>query len=188
MDVLQVFSFGFSGNQLGELSRPASASYYNGWTIDAAMSNDELSWFVGDSSRDHCAGLLEGKPVGSFVVRESPVTGLMLCFVSKESYLRYDIEEMGIKEMKGRYALKGTGPPSKKESEQRSFSNLIIDRRVPKLPGRAADDRHRSVIAVADLGNDRVSLFSYIPPYKTLFPPRAKVWGFLDTRRSIENE
>ena len=119
--------------------------------------------------------------MGSFVVRESAVTGLMLCFVSKESYLRYDIEEMGIKEVKGRYSLKGKGPPSKdKKSEQKTFSDLFdLIGGCQSVRERANDDPHRSVIAVADLGNDRVSLFSYIHPNKTLFPPRARGVGLL---------
>ena len=125
--------------------------------------------------------MLEGKPIGSFLIRESQVTGLMICYVSKESYLRYDIDEIGIKEVSGQYSLKSRSAPScNMKSEQRTFNDLFdLIGACQSFLECAKDDRHRSVIAVADLGNDRVSLFSYIPPYKTLFPPRAKGVGLL---------
>ena len=125
--------------------------------------------------------MLEGKPIGSFLIRESQVTGLMICYVSKESYLRYDIDEIGIKEVSGQYSLKiRSASSSNMKLEQRIFSDLFdLIGACQSFLECAKDDRHRSVIAVADLGNDRVSLFSYIPPYKTLFPPRAKGVGLL---------
>ena len=119
--------------------------------------------------------------VMSFRIRNT----LSLCHVTPESFQMYDIKELNIRIKGGRFfpsvpksATGEEGVPEKNKGAKEGYATFFALLEDQSHLQPVVDSRHQTTIAVADQGNDRVTLFGFRPK-SSLFPPKLRGTGFI---------
>ncbi|KAM4022631.1 phosphatidylinositol 3-kinase regulatory subunit gamma-like isoform 2-T2 [Anomaloglossus baeobatrachus] len=74
---------------LGFRSEPCDAPYFQCEEYDCLPHYDEKTWFVGDINRIQAEQLLQGKPDGAFLIRESSKKGCYACSVVADGDVKH---------------------------------------------------------------------------------------------------